>query len=196
MGTVLAQIEATVMKHLIFDTETTDLISNSLRPIDKQPRIIEFFGLMLDDQKDWEEVSTLHKLLNPGVVIPDVITKITGLDAETIKNAEKFDSFANELAEFINKADVIVAHNLSYDISVVNFEFARIEKKDKLPQWFWPRKKICTVELTEAMKGYRLNLGALHQELFNEPFNGAHRAEHDVRALARCYVELIKRGEA
>jgi hypothetical protein len=58
----------------------------------------------------------------------------------------------------------------------------------------WP-EKICTVEMTEHMDGFRLSLTALHEKLFGEAFKGSHRASADVHAMKRCYSELIKRGE-
>ena len=64
-------------------------------------------------------------------------------------------------------------------------------------QWIeceWPRL-CCTVENTEWLHGHRLSLSALHEELFGEPFSGAHRARTDVAALTRCYLELVKRGD-
>lgn len=178
------------MRYLIFDTETTNLIHNSLQPLGKQPRIIELFGLVLDDAKDWAEVKIFHSYFNPGVPIPAEVTKITGIDNDKVKAAPSFIDRAQNVQEFFDDADVVVAHNLAYDTQVIDFEFARIQQSFR-----WPLRKVCTVEASEPLKGYRLNLSALHTELFGEGFESAHRAENDVRATARCYVELIKRGE-
>ena len=51
---------------------------------------------------------------------------------------------------------------------------------------------VCTVELTEHKKGYRLKLSDLHEHLFGEDFKEAHDARADADALARCYVALLK----
>jgi len=51
------------------------------------------------------------------------------------------------------------------------------------------------VQETEWIKGHRLSLSALHEELFGEPFSGAHRARVDVDALTRCFNELRQRGD-
>lgn len=176
------------MRHLVFDLESTGLIANSLQPLHKQPIALEFFGLVLDNE--YKEHSSLHQLFNPGKPISPTITKITGIDDAKVADAPKFADACSDIEKLIASVDVVVAHNLSYDMSVVDFEFQRIGKKVK-----WPSRRICTVEATEALKGYRLSLGALYQELFNEEFKDAHRAENDVRALARCYIELVKRGE-
>lgn len=178
------------MRHLIFDTETTNLIHNTLQPIHKQPRIIEYYGCILDDAQDWKMVDELHQFLDPGMPVTAEITKITGITTDMVKGQPTFNQWNHRLQELHAGADVAVAHNMSYDYAVVNFEFARIETAVK-----WPARRICTVEATESFKGHRLSLSALHELLFGEPFIGAHRANVDVAALARCYVELQKRGE-
>ena len=55
-------------------------------------------------------------------------------------------------------------------------------------------QRVCTVQKTMHFQQRRLTLTNLHQELFGVPFEGAHRARHDVEALFRCYEELCKRG--
>jgi DNA polymerase III subunit epsilon len=177
------------MKHLLFDTETTNLIQNSLQPLHKQPKVIEFFGLMLDDT-DWSEIGTLHSYISPGVPISAEVTKITGITDAQVKGAPEFREFAPRLEKFFAGAHVAVAHNLSYDLAVLNFEFQRLGGK-----LVWPPRRVCTVEATEHLKGFRLSLTALHTELFGEGFAKAHSAEHDVRAMARCYITLTQRGE-
>ena len=68
----------------IFDTETDSLVSNSLRRLEKQPRIIEFFALSLcqigeEADAKFEEVATYGSLLAyPGKLLEEV-TKITSI---------------------------------------------------------------------------------------------------------------------
>lgn len=176
------------MKHLILDIESTNLVLNSLQPLSKQPRVIEIFGLMLNDSL--KETGTFHSYVNPGVPIPPKVTEITGLKDEDVASAPKFEEIAEKFQKFVKKADVLVAHNLSHDVAIIDFEFKRLGQK-----FIWPRRRTCTVEATEHLKGHRLNLSALHIELFGKGFEKAHSAEGDVRATARCYVELLKRGE-
>lgn len=107
-----------------------------------------------------------------------------------LKGQPRFEANAFRVASLISQADEVVAHNLSFDLAVVNTEFARITK-EPVP---WPEARICTVEATEWLKGFRLSLSALHELLFGEPFKGAHRAKVDVQALARCFFELRQKG--
>lgn len=178
------------MRALIFDTETTDLISNSLLPEKHQPKIIEFFGHIVED--DGTVIRELDFLCNPGHRLEKITTDITGITNDMVADKPPFLAFEAEVRGLIGEADAIVAHNLSYDFDVVNFEFKRCGTMD---QARWPKIRICTVQETEWFKGHRLSLSALHEHLFGEPFSGAHRARVDVAALTRCYLELRKRGD-
>ncbi len=178
------------MLAFIFDAETTGLVNNSLIPLDNQPRIIEFFGHLVDDETG-EVIEELEFMCDPGVPIDHVITRITGIKQEQLDGQKPFSYHTIDMHRMIVKADAAVAHNLSFDMALLAFEFER----DNKAVVNWPKRLICTVEQTEWMRGHRLSLGALHEELFGEPFAGAHRARHDVEALTRCYLELRKRGD-
>jgi DNA polymerase III epsilon subunit-like protein len=182
------------MLAFIFDTETTGLVKNSLVPLNSQPRIIEFFGHTVDDESG-EVVNEIEFMCDPGIQISDEITRITGIKQENLKGAKPFRFYASQILDAIAKADAVVAHNLSFDKWLVECEIVKSEiclPEGKVP---WPSRLICTVEQTEWIKSHRLSLSALHEELFGEPFKGAHRARIDVQALTRCYLELRKRGD-
>lgn len=178
---------------ILFDTETTALIENSARQLRDQPHVIELFALTLD-MDSGEELGTFHSFFAHSKDLPKDTVRITGITNEMIKDAPPFADKAKEIKTLIEKHECCVAHNLDYDMSVLNYEFQRLPQTQVLPI-IWPPRKICTVESTEHLKGYRLSLTALHELLFGEAFESAHRAEGDVRALARCFKELIKRGE-
>lgn len=175
------------MRHFIFDTETTDLLSNELLADRHQPHIIEFYGEVINDCG--KVTDTLEFLCHPGFTIEPITTKITGIKPEDLEGKPPFAEFSERVADFIESSDVVVAHNLSFDMGVVNVEMRRCGQS-----LIWPEELICTVEQTEWIHGHRLNLSALHEHLFGEKFSGAHRAKNDVKALTRCYVELMKRG--
>jgi DNA polymerase-3 subunit alpha len=172
----------------IFDTETTALPKNSVMRIEKQPHVIELFGLTLN--RDLEEIGTWQSLFQHHKPLEDITKKVTGITDELLTDAPKFFHKAEELKECIESHDCVVGHNLTFDMDRVDQEMSRCNMRVH-----WPKERICTVEQTEHIKGYRLSLTALHEHLFGTAFKDAHRAEPDVRALARCYIELVKRGE-
>ena len=174
------------MKALIFDTETTGLPDNTAQSLDKQPHIIEFYGCLVED--DGTILEELEFLCDPGVPLEAIITKITGLKDEDLKGQPEFKEKIGLVKAIFAKADVAVAHNLNFDETMLGFEFQRAEESLAMP------KRICTVEATEHINGYRLNMQKLHQHLFDEGFEHGHRARVDVMALKRCYVKLLEKG--
>ena len=173
---------------LVFDTETTGLIKNRSIPLHQQPEIVEFYGCIVD-LNTGKIISEFERMFKPSRPMRDDVIKIHGITNEFVADCEAFTlDAANELRAFIESAPCVIAHNLSFDVDMVELEMDRHVIPIK-----WPRK-LCTVEQTYHVHGYRLNLNALHKWLFDEPFKGAHRARADVMALVRCCMELNKRG--
>ena len=171
----------------VFDTETTALVGNSLSQARHQPHIIEFYGCIVDDEG--AVVEEIDFLCEPGVPITSEITRITGIKPADVHGLPGFSSWSEKVRAMIEKSDRVVAHNLTFDMTMVDVEFARLGGKVD-----WPSIKTCTVEATEWLKGYRLSLSNLHDHLFGEKFEGAHRAKVDVMALVRCFNHLRKEG--
>lgn len=185
------------MRHFIYDTETTGLIRNSAVPIQKHPHVTEFFGLLWDDTDD-SEVAYGGWLINPGprILIPADLEIKIGITNEMVRDKPVFSHYAPQIVEAIRSADRVVAHNLSYDMDVITYELERIHGKKAVKEMnLFSMERVCTVEATENIKSRRLTLSDLHEHLFGVKFEGAHRAEIDVRALFRCYKELVKKEE-
>lgn len=184
-----------IMKALIFDTETTGLPKNRTIKLDLQPEIIEFYCQMVDLKtgKIGKKFGTLIKPSKPLSDTPafgdkKTITAITGITNEMLEGKPSFNAASKIIFKMIQGSPIVIAHNLSFDAEMIDIEAERLGIQVK-----WPRK-ICSVEATIAMKGYRLNLTNLHLELFGKEFEGAHRAAGDVEALTKCCIELYKRG--
>lgn len=172
---------------LLFDTETTGLWVNTLRSLNKQPKVTEYFGLAFD-RDTHETLWEYETLVKVGEKLDPKIVKITTITDEMLETAPWFEEVADKIQETIENAERVVAHNLFFDVTMIDFEFNRLGRKIN-----WP-ELVCTVESTEWINGYRLSLSNLHEFFFGEKFEGAHRAGVDVRALAKCYSELLKRG--
>ena len=177
---------------ITFDSETDGLVDKQLVPLNRQPHIIEFAALLatLDADGNSEELASLDFICDPGVVLSEVIERVTGLKTADVQGKPKFTTYADDVAEMFAKATHRAAHNITFDESMLDFEFARIGK-----EWR-PRRqrRVCTVEETEHMFGRRASLSDLHERLFGGRFEGAHRAMVDVRANWRCVVQLRKDG--
>lgn len=173
-----------------FDTETTGLIENVTVKDDKLPEVIDFYGCLFDIDTG-KIVDEVDLLIRPTIAkkLPEETIEITGIDDAMLKGKKQFKDVADSIAALIQKAPIVAAHNAAYDKEVLDIEFSRVGGGID-----WPRI-ICTVEQTMHFKGHRLSLTALHEHLFGEAFQDAHRARTDVTAMVRCIVELVKRGE-
>lgn len=171
----------------VFDTETTGLINSGLLDLDKQPEVIEFAAIKFNLDSD-EQIAEYECLIKPKRNITAEITNITGISNAMVEDRPTFQAQLYYIKEALEQADAVVAHNLSFDMEIINIEMKRLGTELK-----WPDRRICTVEQTMPYKGYRVSLSDLHESLFNgEKFDGAHRAINDVKALVRCVKTLYK----
>jgi DNA polymerase III alpha subunit (gram-positive type) len=180
------------MRHIIMDTETTGLIANTGRSLVRQPRVIELCAHVFNDKG--KSIAKFDELfsLPPGEKLSAKITEITHLTDEDLAGKPQFFERVEAVRDFFikAKANVVVAHNLSFDMEMIDNEFKRSDTV--MP---WPKRKICTVEQTRHLKGFNLSLDNLYLALFETGRETAHRAEVDVMDLAKCYFELRKRKE-
>lgn len=177
------------MKCLIIDVETTGLLKPGA-PISAQPEITEYCGILYDmkNKKGPKEISRLHTFVKPHGKISDEIIRITGITPDMVKDAPRFSDVQKQIAKQIEGAPRVIAHNVRFDRGVISNDFQRLNLDIK-----WPHV-LCTIEQTMHIRGYRMSLSALHEHLFNEKFPGAHRADADVAAVARCVHKLYHDG--
>ena len=190
---------------IVFDTETTGLLKTKSSDIHDQPQIIEYYGMRVVHRADGviEKVAEFETYFKPAKPFDEaIITKITGISNAMVKDAPSFFDKHKELLEFYKGAHRMVAHNCAFDDAMVKNEFLRLATDELITvdefnaaiDQIQEMKRLCTVQKTMFFQQRRLTLTNLHQELFGVPFEGAHRARHDVEALFRCYGELCKRG--
>lgn len=170
----------------VFDTETTGLIDNRLRSDDKQPEIVDIYVAIVDLDKG-EILEEFDTLLKPKKWSAEA-AKVHKIAESSVANAPIFCTIANSFIEMVQKSDSVIAHNLSFDMEMVEIELDRCDRKI-----LWPRL-ICTVEQTIHLLGRRMGLQELHKFLFREEFAEAHRAKTDTQALIRSCIELNRRG--
>jgi len=172
----------------VFDTETNGLSENRSIKLERQPHLIEFYGCLVD-LAHGKILFDYETLVKPPKLIEQEIADITSINNNMLKDAPSFAEVADKIISSIEAAPLVIAHNASFDKEIIDIEANRLGRIVN-----WPRV-LCTVEQTIHLQGKRLTLTNLHQHLFNEKFADAHRAKVDTRALVRCCVELVKRGE-
>lgn len=193
--------EKNPVRLLFFDTETTGLPSRD-KKIRKDPlswpRLIEIgWVLTSDDGRILEKKSNL--IIPESFVVPEAATLIHGITTEEAqKNGIPLSDALLEFCQTIHTADIIIAHNLSYDIRIIITELIRKQSRSQLPVI----SGICTMKSSAAFcaipgkfgKGFKWpSLKFLYMSLFNTHPETAHRALDDAQTCARCYHELKRR---
>lgn len=164
------------MMFAVIDIETT---GGSYR----YERIIEIAIVIFDGEKI---IDTFQSLINPEMLIPMHITRLTGISNDMVKEAPKFYEVARKIVE-LTEDKVFVAHN-------VNFDFAFIKKEFSELGFNYNRKKLCTVKYTRqvypGLDSYSLGKLAPYFEIEN---NARHRAMGDAQATTELLKILIKK---
>lgn len=99
-----------------FDTETTGLKST-------EADIIEFSAIKYHGNEDgtFTEIDSLDVYLNPGYPIPEVITNLTGISDETVKDAPSLSEGARLIRDFLGENPIVIGYNsVSFDNAFVN----------------------------------------------------------------------------
>ena len=184
---------------LVFDAETNGLPKNyqaKMSDIDNWPRVIQLAWATFD--LNGELFSEDVDLVQPdGWVIPDetfwIDNGFTQLLSE--KNGNPIMGILGSFIEDVEKAKVIVAHNINFDYNVLGAELlrAKLSSVNKPEKYCTMKESADLCKLPGKYGSYKWpKLIELHQHLFDEGFEGAHDALIDVKACAKCYFELIR----
>lgn len=194
------------MKYLVFDTETTGL-PKKYKPqgakwYKEWPDIVQISWIMYDDKLD-KILYYKDYIVKIEGVIPKSSSDIHGITQEISQN--KGVSIMECLLEFrksLFDCDMIVGHNISFDINVVKAQFLKQGAIDP----FLLTKHIevyCTMkENINLCKlkawSYKFNkyyykwpkLIELHQTLFKTTPTGLHNSLTDILVTLRCFYKV------
>lgn len=163
-------------KFVVFDLETTGTKSFC--------RVIEIGAYRVENRKIVDEFQTL---VNPEILIPKFITKLTNITDKMVGDAPKFAEIISDFMEFIGDS-VLVAHNASFDMRFLNYEISRIYSNRRLANFY-----LCTVSLSQTLlpliDNHRLNTVANYYSI---DLNNHHRAGSDALATAKIFIKLLE----
>lgn len=118
------------MQIFVFDTETTGFVERE-GPIEVQPYIIQFSGILLELGEDGilNEIDRIDEYVRPPIAIPFGASQVHGIyDSDVVDKPTIAESMHLFLA-YLNGADIVVGHNIEYDESVVNYELQRLNQR-------------------------------------------------------------------
>jgi DNA polymerase III subunit epsilon len=186
--------------YLFLDTETTGIPRRYDAPpsdLRNWPRMVQVAWAIFDPQGN--AVAEHEHVIRPdGFTIPPDVVRVHGITTEkALAKGVALATALRELAGDLERAEVAVAHNFSFDEGILGAEFIRAGIKHRLHDV----PHICTMVSTAdfcGIPGRRgckwPTLGELYFTLFGRWLSHAHFAPDDVRACAKCFFELRKRG--
>ncbi|MFM7194301.1 MAG: DNA polymerase III subunit alpha, partial [Bacteroidota bacterium] len=187
--------------YLIFDTETTGIPRNKTAPLtdfDNWPRLVQLAWQL--HGPDGKLLNRGNEIIRPdGFDIPFKAQQVHGIStARATADGKDLKAVLETFSADLSKADLIIGHNIEFDISIIGAELLRTAM-DTAP--LLERKKFDTSTETIAFcalpggpggKFKMPKLNELHQKLFGKPVQDAHDAAYDVDATARCFFGLLK----
>jgi DNA polymerase-3 subunit epsilon len=194
------------MKIIIFDTETTGLPPRDT-PTHKVllwPHIVQFSYIIFDtDTNTIDKIS--DSIIKVSVDIPEESSKIHGITNEI--SSEKGVLIKKVIKQFMKdmvafNCELIVAHNIEFDLDMILVEITRLNKIQLYIGEFMKYDKFCTMKTTEKMCNIKAvsktgkeytkypTLGELHYYLFCTYPTNLHNSLNDILICLRCYYKL------
>lgn len=186
------------MRALLFiDTETTGLNTGIDRIVQLSTRLV-----LPNGSQDY------NQLVRPGnFAIPATATRIHGITDQVANlHGTSITQVLEDLSRQIEQADIIVGHNVEFDIAILIAEAKRSGCHDLVATLTHPkfgldagrRAAICTQRLAvdyfrflgESPSLSDTKLTTVYQRLFQEELVGAHDAMVDVIACQQVYNHL------
>ncbi len=161
---------------VVFDLETTGLSGT-------RDRICEIGAARV---RALEVVDSFQSLVNPGIALPQPITRLTGLRDEELRRAPAVSTVIRRFVAFAGEAP-LVAHNARFDQRFLERQL----------QWSHGRRlaepPLCTAALARRLlegRVRRVGLASL-ADFFGVPTRPCHRALPDAESTAQVLVRLI-----
>lgn len=184
---------------VVIDTETTGLtrlsFANKLN-YKKWPRMVQIAWALIDDGGIARHDNAIIR--PDGFEIPKQATQIHGITHElALTGGEDLDQQLKTLNHVMQEADTVIAHNLSFDLGVIESEALRLDYKMQIPD-----KRYCTVQLGRSYlrqahgrkQGGYPKLGDLYETLFGFSYGRKHNAQTDVIACCHIFTRLKQLG--
>lgn len=171
---------------IIFDLETTGFAP--MPTFSNYHRIVQICAMCLETQAFFAE------FVDPGAEIPKASTATHNILTNHIRKAPDTLTVMERMAKFFNFAAYeevqMIAHNCRwFDKPILLKEYLSEGAEVPPNMTFWDTLPWFRKNFAGLPKGY--SLGALHQYFFKKEILNAHRADADVKALARLYVEIV-----
>jgi TPR repeat protein len=182
------------MNILFVDTETTGLPvdeTRSFKDIDNWPSIRQIAWLVYTKKGT--------KISEQNFITLNESTPISIFSTEYLpKKLSPIHSVLPLFIRDLKNCDVIIGHNIQYDVNVILCELYRLGFDTNYLESI---QQFCTMRNSVEVCGFETNNGnrfpklqELYTKLFHRPFENAHDAYCDIHATSDCYWKLFNDG--
>lgn len=169
----------------VFDTETTGLKPEST------DRIIEFASMLWRVNKDLTltKINEIQIYIRPPFQITQEIINLTGITNEFLANKPDEKDVVNEIYNFLKQADLVVGHNVMFDIHFIESMMSRNNKDNPINNYLDTLKLARDVIVKESVTNYKL--GTLATALKFDKSLQFHSAFDDVYATSMLLQTIL-----
>lgn len=157
----------------------------------EEDQIIEIGCVKMDDLDEaafFSQEMTFWSYLKPAVMVKEGSFRVHGISDQFLADKPKFSSICDNLLAFIGDR-TIVAHNASFDMGFLNAELKRLSMPSLT------NKVIDSLQVARRLyPGSPVGIDALISR-FNMTSRGLHSARWDAEALARIYIQMIRKKD-
>ena len=187
------------MKFLVFDVETTGLPKRrkaDVTELDNWPYIVQMSWVTYDAlDMNITEIHDYIVKLPDDMSIPQESTNVHGITNEIMR--EKGEDIHIVLKKFercMRESDLIVAHNISFDKTVIGAESIRNFEYNIFDTY--RGDEYCTMKKSRMICNGWGKLVVLHKKLFGTEPGNLHNSLNDVYVCFRCFLKLYFNKDA
>ena len=164
-----------MQEYVVVDLETTGLDPYSG---------CEIIEIGITEIKNDQIVRNYSRLIKPQESIPPLITEITGITNEMVRNEETIETVLPRFRKFLNDR-VMIAHNAKFDLKFLNYYLEALNLEPIT-------NYICTLEMLKQVKSYNGKNKKLETacSYYNIENKNAHRADSDTLATAKLFLTI------
>jgi DNA polymerase III epsilon subunit-like protein len=207
------------MRLLVFDTETTGLPQSKFigpTTLHQWPHIVQFSYIIYDTSlNDIIQSKDYIIKLPESILIPEESSKIHGITNDiSQRNGVQISDVLSEFFYFLRGVDMLIGHNVEFDINMIKIELLRIIDKNSFTQeqikfykyelYFLTNFKNISCTLKDSIKFCNIQLIdkngksflkypkliELHEKLFNKSPSNLHNSFNDILVTLRCFMKL------
>lgn len=201
------------MKITVFDTETTGIIPRDFNKLEECPYMLQL-GSITYDTCTHSITKTINEIITipDHVEIPENVSEINSITKERVINeGVEVTAVLESFNEQIKNSNVVVAHNIDFDINIVNYECMRNDidfeglKLNKENTYCTMSKgtSLCKIKKENTKGNYYKwpTLEELHYYLFGKKLTNLHDAYNDLIICLRCYlymnykIDIVEKNE-